>query len=95
MIYVIIRSELVIGRCFLKESAKSRRLHGNVSYTGTGFTWVSGCVVKFLCGLHGLHGSKYFFYVGQHFTWVIVLRGLHESTIFFRWSKFFACDNFY
>ena len=57
---------------FGRESAKLPGLRGNVGYVGA---WVSGCVgqsVKFLRGLHGLHGSKYVLhgstcYVGPNF----------------------------
>ena len=55
-----------------------------------------GCVVKWVIGfvgcvgpwLRGLHGSK-IFYVGQHATWAIILRGLRGS-ISLRGSTFFA-----
>ena len=50
--------------CLSRESAKLRGLRGNVGYVGA---------VKFLRGSHGLCGSKFFFYVSQYFTWVIII----------------------
>ena len=74
------------------ESAKSRGLHDNVGYNAW-IAWVA--CIKFLCGLRGLHGSKYFlcgsfFYVGcvgqnflcgSSFMWVKIL---HVSKNFVR-----------
>ena len=91
----------------MKESAKSCRLHGNVSYTGTWFTWVSGCVVIFFMWVAWstwvkilfLRGST--FYVGHNFyvgcvsqLYFCVGQNSLREIIFITWVKIF-CVNFF
>ena len=70
--------------CYREESAKSRGLHNNVGYVGA---WV-----KFLRGLSGLSGSKYF-YLGHNFcVGQIFLCGPLSGSKIFAWV-FFFCVN--
>ena len=91
----------------MKESAKSCRLHGNVSYTGTWFTWVSGCVVIFFMWVAWSTWVKIFFlrgstfYVGHNFhvgcvsqLYFCVGQNSLREIIFITWVKIF-CVNFF
>ena len=66
------------------ESAKSRGLRGNV------VTWVCGLRwSKFCVGYLGYVGLN-IFYVGQHFTWVIIFMWVEWVKYIFAWVKFFC-----
>ena len=74
------------------ESAKLRGLRSNVGCVGAsvrGFVGASFTWSKFLCGLCGLLGSKYFC-LGQHFfTWVIIFTWVTWVKCIFAWVKTF------
>ena len=69
-LYCVCFDTLLQRACHRQESAKLWGLHGNVGYVGT---WV-----KFLRGLSGLRGSKYFL-LGSN---IILCRSYRRSKIF-------------
>ena len=83
-LYCVWFDTLLERACYREESAKSRGLHNNVGYVGA---WV-----KFLRGLSGLSGSKYF-YLGHNFcVGQIFLCGPLSGSKIFAWV-FFFCVN--
>ena len=54
-LYCVCFDTLLQRACYRDETGKSRGLRGNVGYVGVSISWV-----KFLRGLSGLRGSKYF-----------------------------------
>ena len=79
--------KLFLGNDY-SESARSRWLRGNVDYVGAWFAWVRGCV-----GCVGYVGQN-IFYVGHHFTWVLIFTWVAWVKLFLCGSKFFCISLF-
>ena len=75
------------------ESAKSRGLRGNVGYVDAWVAWLRGS--NFYVGCVGYVGQN-IFYVGQHFTWVIIFTWVAWVKYIFAWVNFFCVNpNFF